>query len=105
MRQRRQSCRGAYMYPRDTLLRIVAVALLLYSLFSLSAAGAQLRRLSGEAEALSGELALLEAENRELSGKLREGLSREELLRLARERLGLALPGEKIFYFETDREG
>ena len=32
------------------------------------------------------------------------GMSDEELERLARERLALVLPGEKIFYFVTDRE-
>ena len=33
-----------------------------------------------------------------------EGLSDEQLQQLARQRLGLVLPGEKIFYFTTDRE-
>ena len=31
-------------------------------------------------------------------------MSDEELAQLARQRLGLVLPGEKIFYFTTDRE-
>ena len=37
--------------------------------------------------------------------KLEAGLSYEEFERLARERLGLVKPGDKIFYFTTDREG
>ena len=43
---------------------------------------------------------------RELGVKkmLDAGMSDEELERLARERLALVLPGEKIFYFVTDRE-
>ena len=40
-----------------------------------------------------------------LREKLEAGLSDEELERLARERLGLVKPGDKIFYFTTDREG
>ena len=92
------------MYPRDTLLRIVVLALLLYSLLSLSAASAQLRRLETMAGACRQELEQLEQENVRLSRQLLEGRDDDELLRLARERLGLVLPGEKIFYFSTDRE-
>ena len=51
--------------------------------------------------ALLGEL---EKENSSLQTSLEEGMSDEELERLARERLALVLPGEKIFYFVTDRE-
>ena len=39
-----------------------------------------------------------------LQQELEKEMSDEELAQLARQRLGLVLPGEKIFYFTTDRE-
>ena len=48
------------------------------------------------------ELRLL---NGELEEKIAQGHSPEEMQQLARDRLGLVLPGEKLFYFSTDREG
>jgi len=93
------------MNPRETLLRIVLISLLLYSLASLTAVGRELR----QAEHMRGEL-LQETEHQqarrtELEEKLTRGQSPEEMEQLARERLGLVLPGEKLFYFSTDREG
>lgn len=92
------------MYPRDTLLRIVALALLLYSLLSLRTASVELRSLEAMAGETRQELERVEEENRRLGERLAAGRTDEELLRLARERLGLVLPGEKVFYFSTDRE-
>ena len=43
--------------------------------------------------------------NGELEEKINQGHSPEEMQQLARDRLGLVLPGEKLFYFSTDREG
>lgn len=97
-------CRGAAMYSRDTLLRIVAVALLLYAILSAASSSARLKKLRAAEAGLRQQLATLEQERDQLEQRLAEGISDEELERLARERLGLALPGEKIFYF-TDREG
>lgn len=93
------------MNPRETLLRIVLISLLLYSLASLTAVSRELR----QAERMRGEL-LQETERQqarqtELEEKLTQGQSPEEMEQLARERLGLVLPGEKLFYFSTDREG
>ena len=48
------------------------------------------------------ELRLLKAD---LEEKIAQGQSPEEMQQLARDRLGLVLPGEKLFYFSTDREG
>ena len=55
--------------------------------------------------ALTAELEEQTADNAALREKLEAGLSDAELERLARERLGLVKPGDKIFYFTTDREG
>ena len=50
-------------------------------------------------ELLRARLAAVEQENRTLDRRLREGFSAEELEQLARERLGLVLPGDRIFRF------
>lgn len=97
-------CERALMHNRDIILRIVVLALMLYSLVSLASARAELRHAEETAAGLQQELALLEQEKARLEEKLASAGSDEEMLMLARERLGLVLPGEKIFYFTTDRE-
>ena len=92
------------MRAKETLICIVAVALLIYSLTVFAGAGRKLNRLKAEAGAAADMLGELEKENSSLQTSLEEGMSDEELERLARERLALVLPGEKIFYFVTDRE-
>ena len=92
------------MRAKETLICIVAVALLIYSLTVFAGAGRELDRLKAEAGAAADMLGELEKENSSLQTSLEEGVSDEELERLARERLALVLPGEKIFYFVTDRE-
>lgn len=92
------------MRAKETLICIVAVALLIYSLTVFAGAGRELDRLKAEAGAAADRLGELEKENSSLQTSLEEGVSDEELERLARERLALVLPGEKIFYFVTDRE-
>lgn len=93
------------MDPRETLVRIVLVALLIYSLASLTAVGWELRQSELLLAELQGETESLRAANTGLERKIAEGQSPEEMQQLARERLGLVLPGEKLFYFSTDREG
>ena len=92
------------MRSKETLICIVAVALLIYSLTVFAGVGRELDRLKAEAGAAADMLGELEKENSSLQTSLEEGMSDEELERLARERLALVLPGEKIFYFVTDRE-
>ena len=92
------------MRSKETLICIVAVALLIYSLTVFAGVGRKLDRLKAEAGAAADMLGELEKENSSLQTSLEEGMSDEELERLARERLALVLPGEKIFYFVTDRE-
>ena len=92
------------MRAKETLICIVAVALLIYSLTVFAGAGREFDRLKAEAGAAADRLGELEKENSSLQTSLEEGMSDEELERLARERLALVLPGEKIFYFVTDRE-
>ena len=92
------------MYPRETLMRIVLLSLLLYAIASLAVCSGKLRRLEDTRSALECELSQLAGENAAMAKALEEGLGDEDLIRLARERLGLVLPGEKVFYFSTDRE-
>ena len=70
-----------------------------------AAVGGELRAAAAVQQELCAELEERTADNAALREKLEAGLSDEELERLARERLGLVKPGDKIFYFTTDREG
>ncbi len=84
---------------RRTLIRIVAVALLLYSLWSLASVRLRLgQALLGE-QALQTELKELEQQGSVLQARLEGGFDDEYLEALARERLGLVKSGEIIFRF------
>ena len=57
---------------------------------------------AGQEEAsLCARLEAVERENRKLNQRISEGWSAEELEALARERLGLVLPGDRIFRFTS----
>ena len=92
------------MQNRDLILRIVIMALLVYALTSLAAVRSDLSRTQQTADTLQEELAQLQKENTQLQAKLAEDRSDQEMQQLARQRLGMVMPGEKIFYFTTDRE-
>lgn len=86
-------------------MRIILVALLLYSLTGFVTVSRELRQselMAAQMRQQTEELRLL---NGELEEKIAQGQSPEEMQQLARDRLGLVLPGEKLFYFSTDREG
>ena len=90
------------MHTRSTLIRIVALALLLYSLSFFAASLRSLKRAEASLEERQARLERLEQENRRLRTQLESMESREGIEALARERLGLVMPGEKIFYFTYD---
>lgn len=92
------------MYFRERLIRIVLLSLLLYSALSFAVSGKELDRSEARQARLSAELESLRAETRRISTKLDGEISPTEAEQLARQRLGLVRPGEKIFYFTTDRE-
>lgn len=92
------------MRDRDVILRIVILALLLYSLASFASVRSDLKRTEQLARDLEAEVNTLQEENRELEEKLSGPRSDEEMRMLARQRLGMVMPGEKVFYFTTDRE-
>lgn len=89
------------MQTHSVLLRIVALSMLLYSLWLFASSMDELR----QREALVGEkTALLSAlleEKAELEENLRAVESGAGMEALARERLGLVMPGERVFYFAT----
>ena len=87
------------MNLRETLTRIVLVVLLLYSLASLLSVGRELRQAELLRQQLLQQTESQQALKQDLEHKLAQGQSTEELRQLARERLGLVLPGEKLFYF------
>ena len=93
------------MRNRFSLIRIVAVVLLLYSLWSLygSYAGIQTaRRIAAERES---SLARLKTENAQLLRESELAEDESTLEKLARERLGYILPGERVFLFSEPENG
>jgi len=90
------------MEARETLVRIVLVALLLYAAACLSASRRALYEAGRAEQALSARLEEIEQENLAVGRQLTEGWSEEELEALARERLGLVLPGDRVFRFPPE---
>lgn len=93
------------MHTRSTLIRIVALALLLYSLSFFAASLRSLKRAEASLEERQAKLESLEQENVRLRAQIESMESDEGIEALARERLGLVMPGEKIFYFTYDSAG
>ena len=90
------------MNARETLLRIVLPALLIYAALCLVSTRRELYAAGLEEASLRARLEIVERENLALERRLQEGWSAEELEALARERLGLVLPGDRIFRFSSD---
>ena len=88
------------MDTRETLIRIVLLSLLLYASVCLASRGRELYAARALEERLRSELGAVERENAALERKLKQGWSAEDVEALARERLGLVLPGDRIFRFE-----
>ena len=93
------------MQSRNILWRIVLLAVLAYSVFSLGSVRLSLDETYETASLLRERLSLLQEENARLRALAVQDSDEMRLQELARERLGLVLPGEKIFYFTEDREG
>jgi cell division protein FtsL len=93
------------MNPRENLVRIVLVVLLLYSMASLTSVGFQLGQSRQLLDSMNAQLEERQAVNAQLQAEIAQERDPEEMQQLARERLGLVLPGEKLFYFSSDREG
>ena len=99
------------MQNRFKLIYIVAIVLLIYSLFSLSGSYSDYTQLQAKKQELCERAERLRLENARLRAEIAAVESGEAMERLARERLGFVRPNEKIFYFiesddteRTDRE-
>lgn len=90
------------MDAKETLIRIVLPALVIYAALCLASARRELYAADEAEAALRVSLETIVQDNLAVSAKLTEGWSAEELEALARERLGLVLPGDRIFRFSSD---
>lgn len=90
------------MDAKETLIRIVLPVLLIYAALCLASARRELATADTVEASLRLRLETIEKDNLAVSEKLTEGWSAEELESLARERLGLVLPGDRIFHFPSD---
>ena len=88
------------MNNRRLIIRIVALALLFYGLGSITAVRRELDAAQETVEALRLQRQVLAEEQERLRQTLADRESPEELERLARERLGMVRPGERIYYFD-----
>ena len=93
------------MNTKESLIRIIFLSLLLYSMPSLAASGRELEEALTKKQKLEKQLWLLTSQKQALQDKLSREITEAEIEQLARQRLGLVKAGEKIFYFTTDREG
>ena len=90
------------MDAKETLIRIVLPTLLVYAALCLASARRELHTARAVEASLRLRLETIEKDNLAVSEKLTEGWNAEELESLARERLGLVLPGDRIFHFPSD---
>lgn len=97
---RRLAGNGGLMRSRS-IIRIVAVALLLYSLASLITVRRQLDAMESLRGRLTAELEALQQERRRLEEQLTVYGEDGEMRRLAWERLGMVAPGETVYYFRS----
>lgn len=87
------------MREHAVILRIVAVALLLYAMAGWVSVHGRLRSVQQLQQQLAGELTALRAEQDALAQQILDFGTASELRRLAWERLGMVLPGETVYYF------
>ncbi|MBQ9250765.1 MAG: septum formation initiator family protein [Oscillospiraceae bacterium] len=87
------------MNSRSIIIRIVAVALLLYSLASLMTVHRQLDAMQCLRGRLTAELEALQQERRTLEEQMAAYGEDAEMRRLAWERLGMVAPGETVYFF------
>lgn len=82
--------------------KIVIIALAVYAVASLVTVRARIAEAEQLKEELSGQVAAMAQSNEELSYQIEHGADDETIAEIARDKLGLVLPGEKIFYDISD---
>lgn len=90
------------MHTYSVLLRIVAVALLLYSLFLFASTAGSLSDARLILDRAQAQMAALEQEKATYEQRIGSLENERYMEALARERLGLVRPGEKVFYFTSE---
>lgn len=89
----------AIMQTASTLMRIVAVALLLYALSTFTTAVRDVDFAEQTIAQLEQDYNAALQKNEELAESMERAQSDEGIEALVRDRLGLVMPGEKIYYF------
>ena len=89
------------------IIRIVIAALLTYAVLRYCAVKSSLEEAEIARRTLGSEVQALREESAALERELNAGPDDREIEKLARERLGLVMPDETIFYFTNaeDKEG
>ena len=87
------------MRDRPYILCFVAIVLLLYSLIDLSAATIRTDRAEAALASLMDECESVRRENELLNARLHKELTDSEIEDMARQRLGLVMPDERVFFF------
>lgn len=90
------------MQSRETVIRLAAIILLAYMFAAFLGARGRLAAAQLREQVLNESCASLREENAQLSAALSAAPDDAAIATLARERLGLALPGEEIYYFDFD---
>ncbi len=104
------SLRGCEPTGEKTMSRILGIliaAMLAYGLLRCCVVKRMLEEAESARRMLSSEVQALREETDALESALRSGPDDREIEKLARERLGLVMPDETIFYFTNaeDKEG
>lgn len=87
------------MNTKESMIRIIFLSLLLYSMLSLAASGRELKQAEAKQQELESRLYMLNEQKQALQEKLSREITEAEIEQLARQRLGLVKAEEKIFYF------
>ncbi len=87
------------MRERNLIMRLVALALLLYALGSFVSARRELARQQADTRALEQQKQELLLKRQELERRLAAANDADEMRRLAWEKLRMVMPGETIFCF------
>lgn len=82
--------------------KIVIVALALYAVISLVSVRARVDEAKQQREALQTQVTEMTQENAEFQYQIDHGSDDQTIEEIARDKLGLVLPGEKIFYDISD---
>ena len=84
---------------REALLRLLTVGLLLYMLIGFGTSRLRLNMAAGRERELDLACASLREENEALRRSIASQWEDETAEAMARDRLGLVMPGERIYYF------